>query len=700
MIYLSRGNTSMQYTAGISKGGHVKRNNSRDTFTICCTNQGGVFRSCFCVLVTKTKDESIFSTEAKRKLTKLGLSEAKNEGSSVPFWIYASNNGWMQQYHLPLLLETEKENGVDYTAAETPWRLKTQDGWIPWVLGGHYRDMLLSAKTVQVLTPPGLSSIYNWLDVHSHAHIKAYQSKDNARDSIDPLLSEYFVTSSGVLKAGSQYLTASNVFKRLNSTLNDEKYRPGYIRDWHRVGYGLPIDSSEKDNLFLQHLFGFEVGGDAADDHNIINGIDPTVSSAAKVATTRIKPGRKRMLAGFGKCDKRKKVRIVKEASNSILSGSADPRITFLKRWKQISLKFADHVRERYNFTSPQSFYKLKIHRQQAVMRYLTISMEWKKFDIHTSEGDAAPKPTRNAVATQMALRSMQHTTTNTTLSEVLSVLSRETAKADEEDIQRKNLTEITSLVVANQKAVLRALGLPTTGLKADLTKRLVDNAHLALPIIMDMKKTVARTSATAVYKEFPFCEPFNDQMFRITWFKSSARLPVIDFITAALELGKHITLDLGFELYGGYPRDVIGVGQVHTHLDLDVHTKPGMSHKRIHKQLQDWCKEKKLIVNDMVSEGQHVCRHDIRTPQGRILQVQSIVASGFANTGVDFDSNALALVDGDLQIRSDLQSDNRLSLHRIKDQCENKLFKLMKSEALVAERMQKMFDRGWTVLG
>lgn len=157
----------------------------------------------------------------------------------------------------------------------------------------NQRQRFLDVRIAHVLTPEGLSMIYNWLDVYFHGLMKHHIHNDRARDSLQKEMIEYFRTTTGTCTAGSVYVLMKNLKERFTKSYNTDTYRDGFQKAWFKVGYGLnPVEEDENDRLFLAHAFGYNIGMDPID--TLQSGDFDWLSADTETVLDRNKkPGRK-----------------------------------------------------------------------------------------------------------------------------------------------------------------------------------------------------------------------------------------------------------------------------------------------------------------------------------------------------------------------------------------------------------------------
>lgn len=225
MIFVMRGSTERAYSTGESGSapGFRKRSGARLTFTVNCVNYGGRFDCVYVILDSNSKDGRLTSG-AKQKLQAFGLQPGSNilPKSGTRVHVTSSTNGWMKAHHLPSLTLTQRSDR---------WRILTADNWT------HFNEdcakSFESSRVVFINTPANYSLIYNFLgngiawikvykvytymhvcvctDVNVHGLLKRHQVQDRGKDMCDPNLVKHFRTSTGKLKAGSQFLTLRNL---------------------------------------------------------------------------------------------------------------------------------------------------------------------------------------------------------------------------------------------------------------------------------------------------------------------------------------------------------------------------------------------------------------------------------------------------------------------------------------------------------
>lgn len=489
MIFIDRSNTTKAYAArrAGSKAGRRKRANERDTFTVCLSNRGPLITSAYVVLVSNTKDQTCFSSDAVQKLAEIGLKPGNNTLSNgVRLFVACSNNGWMQKYHM---------NSMATTQRSASWTILTSDNW-------HYFDStftnkLLQMNNIHVLTPPGLSHIYNFLDQNLNGTVKNNQSADRDADRSNPALREIFLTSTGKLKAGNQFRTLFNVKKRLETYYNKNCFKNGYLRDMARTGYGLPADGS-MDKFFLSNAFGYNIGDRKSKSLMRSMGIggvktlDPfkaTESGQAKmdIVNATMRGGWKRTLAGENNTSKRtmKKMKqlIDTEIENNDNTAEDDQRVMFIETLRAESRRFSVHLKNKFRIASAADFHLQPIAKQRAVMHVLLTSEEWKNF----RPGWIQIKSTESSEHMEGARRAIESLENNSVLTDELIDEMRETIlneAAERQEKQQQTLAEgrIKSLKVADLRKLLTDNGLDDKGRKRDLVDRAIRAGLSATP--------------------------------------------------------------------------------------------------------------------------------------------------------------------------------------------------------------------------
>lgn len=188
----------------------------------------------------------------------------------------------------------------------------------------------------------------------------------------------------------------------------------------HSVGYGLPSEaSSEGDELFMEHLFGYKIGETDKLVKDIMD-TNPFEKTSSELMNTRVKPGRKRKLAGHNTMTKDAiKVTITatvhvaynllctfrpypysvitrpyciytgvakvmtaklnKTMNIALANQSHDPRPAFLRECRACANAYVQLARDRFglDIEGKNSFANPPFSKQKSVMYYLMTSNDW-----------------------------------------------------------------------------------------------------------------------------------------------------------------------------------------------------------------------------------------------------------------------------------------------------------------------------------
>lgn len=399
MFFLQKGSTERRFaSASVGKGGHKKRQGSRETITLMASVFGTRFHSVLAILNTKCQDRYAFSAKAKEKLAAVGLAEGANTAAGVMLFIRAYETGWMQQVHINDHVYTQHHAGCD-GEGDTPrsWRLSMYDNWTHFSHEERMRLKLSDKAIVQGLTPPRLSHIFNWLDVHFHGTQKRLYGDDTQKNMRNEELADFYRSSTGELKAGNQFITLNTLWTRFKTTFNNERYAEGYLRDWYRCGYGLnPRCRDETDDFFLEHAFGYKIneepGADAIGFRKNTKGrkIDALSTSASELVSSTFMSGRKKHLKGFSSWSLAA-IAQLRANRNGTERKKADPRPAFLVQVRTSAAAFVAQTMEKFGV---DDFGKAPFSKQKRMMQYIMSSSDlWN----HTEDGNMRSDQRENA---------------------------------------------------------------------------------------------------------------------------------------------------------------------------------------------------------------------------------------------------------------------------------------------------------------
>lgn len=158
---------------------------------------GTKVHSVFGILTTSCADKSSFSKTAVEQLRRFGLQPGVNHKNGVVMSLHATEAGWMHAGHLVAHAATQHHGPLVADDGPRKWRMGTYDNWKPFQKDNRLTLLLSDQAVALVLTPPRLSHVFNFLDVHLHGQQKILHGSDTQRDMRNPHLREFFKTATG-----------------------------------------------------------------------------------------------------------------------------------------------------------------------------------------------------------------------------------------------------------------------------------------------------------------------------------------------------------------------------------------------------------------------------------------------------------------------------------------------------------------------
>lgn len=399
--------------------------------------------------------------------------------------LHATEAGWMHAGHLVAHAATQHHGPLVADDGPRKWRMGTYDNWKPFQKDNRLTLLLSDQAVALVLTPPRLSHVFNFLDVHLHGQQKILHGSDTQRDMRNPHLREFFKTATGQDKAGSQYLVLFNLWSRITEHFNDPRFANGYRRDWFKTGYGLsPYTSKpEEDQHFLSDVFGYKIGDDikscAPSYRRTMDGIrvDSLSTTALELTSSTMMKGRKRFLKGFSTWTKAAILQVQSNCEKHNALHHTDPRPEFLARCRKDAATFVEHAKLKFGINN---FQTTSFSLQKRIMLYLSTSQEVRHFiEADTKRADIMEderRENRLKEATTMALSELDTINTNQSIkSQVKMALESETAEDLIEEKRQSYLRTKGAASVVMLDSILRGIGLSTKGRKEDKFQRIVD---------------------------------------------------------------------------------------------------------------------------------------------------------------------------------------------------------------------------------
>lgn len=134
-----------------------------------------------------------------------------------------------------------------------------------------------------------------------------------------------------------------------------------------------------------------------------------------------------------------------------------------------------------------------------------------------------------------------------------------------------------------------------------------------------------------------------------IAFTNPDSRIEVKDAASLSWMVTKYINLELGLDVYGGFPRDSLLLGKVAQ--DVDVKLEKGKMHTYVQRNLINWCRQHQCTYTNMIGKGPNVREHVLMTPNEDLVIIQTVNTKAFRNTAPDMTSNVIELRRGDMVV-------------------------------------------------
>lgn len=630
---------------------------------------------------------------------KIGRNEFMTETGPMRVYISTSDNGWMKRHHCVSMSSLQSSSN---------WSVRLADNWY------GFDELFASAsmrnKTMSLSTPPGLSLIFNELDVDFHGSFKRNKATDAATSRYDPALLKFFRTASGNLKAGTPELILKLILDRFRNHYNSVRFVEGMKRIGAKVGYSAPLDGS-LDELYLEHAFGYKVSKPPNAGSTLpmgiggASGINPFEASLQDVVRAKMKTGRKRHISGMT-CFTASYVHGMKEKMRKVDTyvSFQDPRVRFRERIRVTANRLALLARRKYNVPSGIGVDDLQHKDAATILEFIRTSNVL--FDLDPDKEDTPLARERKKNKFQYALDSTTQDIEDNLITD--AVLRSELHRvANIEIIEHKAMEDAVRAdvarnkkTVAEMKTALRKAGLSASGRKDDLLARIIENGvqfdetmedgnvdpeviskatnaweklrkKQLINRLMHMnadtegnKVTLARRIAVLkggqppsdVYEEYKF-EAFGGTLrSRIKAAFAGDQLTVTDFKSALWSLGIAMRTLCDGRVFGGYVRDLVIRGVYHYDADIDTYVSSEVDMAEVKHEIIQWCSRNDCRFKTFryTHPSKSMTCMTIATPDDEDLEVQLIKEERLAviDPLPDFDVNCLEICsDGKLKV-------------------------------------------------